>query len=67
MIFIPTITQELAKDAPVAFLYTPDFIYLVNNKLQNITIPPITDTDDRFSLIYKWYVRTDRVWNGLIK
>jgi peptide/nickel transport system substrate-binding protein len=61
------ITQELAKDAPVTFLYAPDFIYLVNNKLQNITIPPITDTDDRFSLIYKWYVRTDRVWNGLIK
>ena len=62
-----TITQELAKDAPVTFLYTPDFIYLINNKLQNVTIPPITDTDDRFSLIYKWYTLTDRVWNGLVK
>jgi peptide/nickel transport system substrate-binding protein len=61
------ITQELAKDAPVAFLYAPDFIYLVNKGIHNIVMPPITDTDDRFSLIYQWYARTDHVWNGLVQ
>lgn len=62
-----TITEELAKDAPVAFLYTPDFIYLVNKKAHNTVVPLITDNDDRFALIYKWYVLTDRVWNGFVK
>lgn len=61
------ITQELAKDAPVAFLYTPDFIYLIDNKTRNTVTPPITDGSDRFSLIYKWYTLTDRVWNGLVR
>ncbi len=62
-----TITQELAKDAPVIFLYTPDLVYLINEKIHNVTTPVITDTDDRFSLIYQWYTLTDRVWTGLIK
>lgn len=58
-----SVSRELAKDAPVAFLYTPDFIYLVNNHVENPIIPSIADTDDRFSLIYKWYIHTDRIWN----
>ncbi len=62
-----SITQELAKDAPVVFLYAPDFIYLVNNRTRHVIVPPITDTDDRFALVHQWYVLTDRVWNGLIK
>jgi len=62
-----SITQELAKDAPVAFLYAPDFIYLVNNRVHNVIVPPVTDTDDRFALVYQWYVLTDRVWSGLVK
>ncbi len=62
-----SITQELAKDAPVAFLYAPDFIYLVNNRIHHVVVPPITDTDDRFALVYRWYVLTDRVWSGLVQ
>ncbi len=65
--FYNTITQELSKDAPVAFLYTPDFIYLVQNKVRNAVVPPITDSDDRFSLIHTWYIYTDRIWNGFVK
>lgn len=62
-----SIAQELAKDAPVAFLYAPDFIYLVSNHVHHVIVPPITDTDDRFALVYQWYVLTDRVWIGLMK
>jgi peptide/nickel transport system substrate-binding protein len=61
------ITQQLAKDAPVAFLYTPDFIYLLSPYVYQPTVPPITGPESRFSLIWKWYMRTDHVWNLFIK
>lgn len=56
------ISTNLAATAPVVFLYTPDFTYLTHTSIQNVTIPPITQSSDRFSLVYQWYTRTDRVW-----
>lgn len=61
------ITLQLKKDAPVVFLYTPDFIYLINQRVHHATIPPILGSESRFSLVYQWYIRTDRVWNFFIK
>ncbi len=60
------VTAQLAKDAPVVFLYTPDYIELMNSRIHNVTIPPITTPSDRFSLIYQWYIETDRVWNAFL-
>lgn len=57
------ITTQLTKDAPVIFLYTPDTIELVSKRIKNPVVPPITTPSDRFSLIYQWYIDTDRVWN----
>lgn len=58
------ITAQLTKDAPVIFLYTPDTIELVSKRIKNTIVPPITTPSDRFSLIYQWYIDTDRVWNA---
>ena len=58
------VSTQLAATAPVVFLYTPDFTYLMNRSVHNATIAPITQSSDRFSLVYKWYVRTDRVWKN---
>jgi peptide/nickel transport system substrate-binding protein len=58
---------ELAKNAPVVFLYTPDFIALFSNQVHHVVMPPITGPENRFMLIYQWYMRTDHVWNGFIK
>lgn len=57
------ISDQLAKDAPVVFLYTPDAIAVMNTRVYNPVMPPIVATSDRFSLIYQWYLYTDRVWN----
>ena len=62
-----TMSQELAKDAPVIFLYTPDFLYLTKQSVFNIHLAPASEPSERFSSIYQWYVYTDRVWNGLVK
>lgn len=61
------VSDQLAKDAPVIFLYTPDAIALMSNRVHNPVMPPITTASDRFSLIYKWYIHTDYVWNIFTK
>ena len=61
------ISAQLANDAPVVFLYTPDFIYLVDQKIKNVSIPAVTDPSDRFSQINTWYTYTDHVWNFFLK
>lgn len=60
------ISDQLAKDAPVIFLYTPDAIAVMSSRVRNTVMPPITTPSDRFSLIYQWYLYTDRVWNIFI-
>lgn len=61
------IAQQLAKDAPVVFLYTPDFVALFKDRVHHVVMPPITGPENRFMLIHEWYLRTDHVWNGFIK
>jgi peptide/nickel transport system substrate-binding protein len=61
------VAQQLAKDAPVVFLYTPDFIAVFSKDVRHVVMPPITGPENRFMLIYRWYQRTDHVWNGFIK
>lgn len=53
---------ELAKNANVAFLYAPDFVYIINNNFNGVTIPPIATMSDRFSLAHQWYKETNKVW-----
>jgi peptide/nickel transport system substrate-binding protein len=57
------ISDQLSKDAPVVFLYTPDAIAVISRQVINPVMPPITNPSDRFSLIYQWYLYTDHVWN----
>jgi peptide/nickel transport system substrate-binding protein len=58
-----TFTTEVAKDAPAAFLYSPDFIYVVPKELGGIIPEYIGTPSDRFLAVYNWYLETDRVWN----
>lgn len=57
------ISDQLIKNAPVVFLYSPESIILMKNRVRNPVMPQITLSNDRFSLIYQWYLNTDRVWN----
>ena len=60
------ISDQLATDAPVVFLYTPDAIAIMSSRVRNPVMPPITTPSDRFSLIYQWYLYTDHVCNIFI-
>lgn len=54
--------EEIKKDLPALFLYSPQFIYSIPDSIKNIHLETITTPSDRFSNIYQWYIETDNVW-----
>ncbi|MFA6397699.1 MAG: ABC transporter substrate-binding protein [Candidatus Paceibacterota bacterium] len=61
------VEEELKKDAPAVFIYSPDFIYIVSKKLEGLNIDHLINPSDRFSNIYSWYTNTEKVWNIFVK
>jgi len=54
--------NEIKKDMPAVFLYSPDFIYVVSKKLEGLSIDHIVFPSDRFLNSYLWYTQKDNVW-----
>lgn len=55
--------QKIIKDeVPAIFLFSPEYICIMSNKIQGYSRESITNHSDRFYGIDKWYITTDRVW-----
>lgn len=54
--------EEIKKDMPAVFLYSPDFIYVVSEKVKDLSIDHIVSPRDRLINAYLWYIKTDSVW-----
>lgn len=54
--------DEVRKDMPAVFLYSPNFIYVVSPKVHGQDLGKITSASDRFLNINTWYIDTDQVW-----
>ncbi|MCK4781773.1 peptidoglycan-binding protein [Candidatus Parcubacteria bacterium] len=52
----------IIEEIPAIFLYTPDFLYFVNEKIKGVEQSIIVDPSKRFSGIENWYIKTHRVW-----
>jgi len=52
---------QIVSDVPAVFVYAPDFIYIVPNDLQGLSLN-VTTPEDRFNNVYQWYLDTDHVW-----
>jgi ABC-type transport system substrate-binding protein len=52
----------LVSQAPAIFLYSPDYLYLVSDRIKGLTAEIVTDPSKRFSQIEKWYIKTKRTW-----
>ncbi len=57
-----TFKSEIAKDTPAVFLYAPEFLYVIPNDIQGLTLGSIAIPSERFLNIYEWYIETDNVW-----
>jgi peptide/nickel transport system substrate-binding protein len=53
--------QLVADDLPALFLYSPNYLYLVNKQVQGINIHSMVTPDKRFSDVTGWYVKTKRI------
>ncbi len=52
----------LIKDLPAVFIYAPDYLYLVPDKIKGINEKIITDPSKRLTDMSTWYIKTRRVW-----
>ncbi len=52
----------LIEDAPVIFLYNPDYLYLVSKEIKGINAKIITNPSKRFIGIEDWFLKTKRAW-----
>lgn len=53
--------QTVTDDIPALFLYSPNYLYIVNKKVEGISIHSMVTPDKRFSNVEEWYVKTKRV------
>jgi len=55
-------SDEIKKDMPAVFLYSPDFIYIMSKNLKNFKMDHIISSSDRYLNAYSWYTQTEKVW-----
>ena len=55
------ISQQLLKDIPALFLYSPKYMYIINKKINGVDLQAVIKTTDRFNEITNWYTKTKRV------
>lgn len=62
-----TLDETIRYDVPASFIYAPQYIYVVNNKIRGMEPLSLTTPDERFSNIHTWYIDTERVWKVFSK
>jgi len=59
--------NEIKKDRPAIFLYSPKFIYATRADLLGLKMSRIVSPEERFAGTYLWYLNTDNVWKIFTK
>lgn len=57
------IEENIIKDIPAVFIYSPYFTYIVPEDLEGNIPQNITTPSERYSNVYNWYLETDKVWS----
>lgn len=57
-----SLSTRIQEQHAAIFLYTPDFIYIVRNRVHEVTLHPLTSPEERFDLMQQWYIDTDHLW-----
>jgi len=50
--------DQICKDLPAIFLYSPKYLYLLKSKIKGVRLNKINLPADRFSSIENWYINT---------
>lgn len=63
---IYSFAEEIQKEVPAIFLYSPELLYVFPNKIHNARFVGVEDTNERFAHISEWYIETDSIWKSFI-
>ena len=56
------IQDEIAKNAPAIFLFSPTFIYILPNDVKGLNLISISEPKDRFFGVNEWHKRKIKLW-----
>ncbi len=54
--------QEIIEDVPLVPVYSPDFIYILPQKIKGVDVGTIATPSERFLDVHEWYIYTASVW-----
>lgn len=49
-----------SEDVPAVLMYSPKYIYAINNKVKDVTVKTVINSSDRLANIGKWYIETGK-------
>lgn len=52
----------LRNDVPAAFVYSPDFIYVLPKGLGGVKLGELSNPSERFLNVYEWHIEKNKVW-----
>lgn len=61
------IANEISADYPAAFLYSPQFLYVLPESISREPVPSVVTNAERFLNSYKWYIQTEKIWKIFLK
>lgn len=56
------LTDIITEETPAIFTYSPEFIYIVPDRLENLALGNIATHGERFMTVHRWYLETESVW-----
>lgn len=59
---ITSFTDRVYAQHAAIFLYAPDFIYVVRDTVQQVSLHPLASADERFDTVHAWYIEVEHVW-----
>lgn len=60
--------EEVSKDVPAIFIFSPSFIYVTPQGLKGLEkMKEVVVSSERFSMIHTWYTSTEKVWKKFSK
>ncbi|PIQ68007.1 MAG: hypothetical protein COV91_06370 [Candidatus Taylorbacteria bacterium CG11_big_fil_rev_8_21_14_0_20_46_11] len=55
--------SAIRADTPAIFLYSPEFIYVIPDKINGFKLRHVAIPSERFLGINNWYIETEKIWN----
>lgn len=61
------VVEQIKSDAPAVFTYSPEFIYVLPEKIRGLELGQMSVPSDRFLNIHEWYTEENNVWKIFIR